>query len=157
MRSVALVICTLSTLLCFSAAAPAAEAAGPGLDRGERAVVRAINHARAGHGLARLYRGRHLGRAADSHSRAMLRDDFFAHGAFAQRVRRYVRFRRLGETLAMTTRCSPHTVVRMWLNSPSHRAVLLSRRFRRVGVGRQTGRLGSSRACLVTADFASRR
>ena len=37
------------------------------------------------------------------------------------------------------------------------RAVLLSRGFRRVGIGRRKGRLGSHRACLVTADFASRR
>ena len=33
----------------------------------------------------------------------------------------------------------------------------MSGKFRRVGVGRRLGRLGSSRACLVTADFASRR
>jgi uncharacterized protein YkwD len=45
----------------------------------------------------------------------------------------------------------------MWLNSPGHRAVLLSGKYRRVGIGRRVGRLGSSRACLVTADFASRR
>jgi uncharacterized protein YkwD len=87
----------------------------------------------------------------------MLRANFFAHGAFAQRVRRYVGFRRIGETIAWTSRCSARQVVRMWLNSPGHRAVLLSRGFRRVGIGRRTGRLGSRRACLVTADFASRR
>jgi uncharacterized protein YkwD len=120
-------------------------------------VIRAINRARASHGLRRLLTGRRLARAADAHSRSMLRADFFSHGAFSQRVRRYVRYRSIGETIAMTSRCSAGTVVRMWLNSPSHRAVLLSSRFRRVGVGRRLGRLGSSRACLVTADFASRR
>jgi uncharacterized protein YkwD len=158
MRSVALVLCTLSMLLVFSsAAAPAAEAAGPRIDRGERTVIRAINRARAAHGLRRLRANRRLARAADAHSRNMLRADFFAHGSFAQRVRRYVRLRSIGETIAMTSRCSGRTVVRMWLNSPGHRAVLLSRQFRRVGVGRRLGRLGSSRACLVTADFGSRR
>ena len=159
MRPVALVLCTLTTLLVlsFSAAAPAAQAGGPRIDSGERAVIRAINRARASHGLRRLRAGRRLARAADAHSRNMLRSDFFAHGSFVQRVRRYVRYRSIGETLAMTTRCSARRVVRMWLNSPSHRAVLLSGRFRRVGVGRRVGRLGSSRACLVTADFASRR
>jgi uncharacterized protein YkwD len=120
-------------------------------------VIRAINRARASHGLRRLLAGRRLARAADAHTRNMLRANFFSHGAFTQRVRRFARYRSIGETLAMTSRCSARRVVRMWLNSPSHRAVLLSRRFRRVGVGRRLGRLGSSRACLVTADFASRR
>jgi uncharacterized protein YkwD len=159
MRSVALVLGTLTTLLVlsFAATAPAAEAAGPRLDSGERAVVRAINRARAAHGLRRMRAHRRLARAADVHSRSMLRSDYFSHGAFSQRVRRYVSFRRIGETIAMRTRCSARGFVRMWLNSPSHRAVLLSRSFRRVGVGRRVGRLGTRRACLVTADFASRR
>ena len=159
MRSVALVLCTLTTLLVltFAAAAPAAKAGGPRLDRGERAVVRAINRARAAHGLRSLRAHRRLARAADVHTRSMLRSDYFSHGAFSRRVRRYVRFRRIGETIAMRSRCSARGFVRMWLNSPPHRAVLLARGFRRVGVGRRKGRLGSSRACLVTADFASRR
>jgi len=159
MRSVALVLSTLTTLLVlsFAAAAPAAQAGSPRLDRGERSVIRAINRARASLGLRRLLAGGRLARAADAHSRNMLRADFFSHGAFSQRVRRYVHYRSLGETIAMTSRCSARRVVRMWLNSPSHRAVLLSGKFRRVGVGRRLGRLGSSRACLVTADFASRR
>jgi uncharacterized protein YkwD len=159
MRSVALVLCTLTTLLVlsFAVSAPAAQAAGPRLDRGERAVVHAINRARASYGLRRLHAGRRLARVADVHSRSMLRSDFFSHGAFSQRVRRYVSFRRIGETIAMRSRCSARGFVRMWLNSAPHRAVLLSRGFRRVGVGRRTGRLGARRACLVTADFASRR
>ena len=159
MRSVALVLSTLTTLLVlsFAAAAPAAQAGSPRIDRGERTVIRAINRARSAHGLRKLRAGRRLARAADAHSRNMLRSDFFSHGAFAQRVRRYVRSRSIGETIAMTSRCSARAVVRMWLNSSTHRAVLLSGRFRRVGVGRRIGRLGASRACLVTADFASRR
>lgn len=159
MRSVALVLSTLTTLLVlsFAASAPAAQAAGPRLDNGERAVVRAINRARAAHGLRKLRAHHRLARAADVHSRSMLRSDFFSHGAFSQRVRGYVRFRRIGETIAMRSRCSARGFVRMWLHSPPHRAVLLSRGFRRVGVGRRTGRLGARRACLVTADFASRR
>jgi len=161
MRPVALVLCTLSTLLVvsFAAAVPAAQAAGPRMDSGERAVLRAINRARASHGLRRLRADRRLARAADAHTRSMLRSDFFAHGAFAQRVRRYIRVpvRAVGETLAYTSRCSARTVVRMWLNSPSHRAVVLSSLYRRLGVGRRIGRLGGMRTCMVTADFSSRR
>src|SRR4051794_28117544 len=93
MRPVALVLCTLTTLLVVSfaaAAAPAAQAAGARMDSGERAVLHAINRARAAHGLRRLRASRRLARAADAHTRSMLRSDFFAHGAFAQRVRHYV-------------------------------------------------------------------
>jgi len=159
MRTVACVLCALSTLfvLTLTAVAPAAEAAGARVDHGERAVVRAINRARAAYGLRALHTHRRLARAADGHTRSMLRADYFAHGAFASRVRRYVRSRRVGETIAMTTRCSARRVVRMWMHSAPHRAVLLARGFRSVGIGRRVGRLGTSRACLVTADFASRR
>ena len=122
-----------------------------------RAVVRAINRARAAHGLRGLRSHRRLARAAYGHSRSMLRADYFSHGAFASRVRRYVSFRRIGETIAMRTRCSASDFVSMWMHSSPHRAVLLSRSFRRVGVGRRKGSLGSSRACVITADFASRR
>ena len=157
MRSVAVVLSTLTTLLVVTFAAPAAQAASPRIDRGERAVVRAINRSRAAHGLRALRAHRRLARAADVHTRSMLRADYFSHGDFSQRVRRYVSFRRIGETIAMTTRCSARKVVSMWMNSAPHRAVLLSRGFRRIGVGRRKGRLGSTRACLVTADFGSRR
>lgn len=156
MRSVALVLSTLTTLLLLSLAVPAAQAGGPRIDAGERSVVRAINRARGHHGLKRLHAGRRLARAADHHTRNMLRSDFFAHGAFSQRVRRFVGYRSIGETLAMASRCSARRIVRMWLNSPGHRAVLLTPRFRRVGIGRRVGRLGTRRACVVTADFASR-
>lgn len=156
MRSVALALCCAFTTLLFVSSAPAANAAGPRLDRGERAIVRAINRTRSHYGLRRLHAGRRLARAADAHSRSMLRSNVFAHGAFASRVRRYASFKRVGETLAWNSRCSARGFVRMWLNSPRHRAVLLSGGYRRIGVGRRVGRLGARRACVVTADFASR-
>nr|MBA2385882.1 hypothetical protein [Acidimicrobiia bacterium] len=146
MRSAALVLGTFSTLLLLASAAPAAQAGGPRLDAGERTVVRVINRARARHGLQRLRAERRLAGAADLHSRQMLAADSFAHGSFTERVRRFVGYRRIGETIAMTARCSAHRVVRMWLASPGHRAVLLSRSFGRVGVGRRVGRLGDRRA-----------
>jgi len=159
MRTVACVLCALSTLfvLTLTAATSSALAGGPRVDRGERAIVRAINRARAGHGLRALRTHRRLARAADGHTRSMLRANYFAHGDFSSRVRRYVSFRRVGEAIAMSTRCSARRVVRMWLNSPPHRALLLSGSFRRVGIGRRKGSLGATRACVVTADFASRR
>ena len=106
-----------------------------------------------------------LASAADYHSWEMLDANYFDHPSrngesFDRRVRRYAPHRALGETLAMLGGCrrgSARQIVRMWMNSPGHRAILLSSKFRRIGVGRRTGTLGSSRVCLVTADFASRK
>ena len=157
MRTVACVLSTLTFLLFTAALAPSAHAGGPRIDGGERAIVRAINYQRSRFGLRALHRSARLGRAADRHSRDMLAHDYFAHGSFVSRVRHYVHVRRIGETLAMASRCSARMIVSMWMQSPPHRSVLLSRTFRRVGVGRRVGRLGARPACLVTADFGSRR
>src|SRR5918911_2697720 len=85
------------------AACPAAAAQ---LGHSERATIRLINDIRSQYGLVRLRPSRALRRAADSHSRDMLRRDFFDHTSsdgrpFASRVHHYVHARRLGETLAM--------------------------------------------------------
>ena len=149
----------LSTLI---AAVPAG-AAGPRLGRTERAIVRAIDRHRADAGLRALRTSRPLSRAADAHSRDMLAADYFAHSSsngtsFATRIHRYTRARAVGETLAMLSRCrgrrAAHTIVSMWMHSSMHRAILLTRGYRRVGVALRRGRLGSRRACVVTADFA---
>jgi uncharacterized protein YkwD len=95
----------------------------------------------------------------------MLDADYFAHesrdgGPFDQRVRRYANHRALGETLAMLGGCGRKAagrIVRMWMNSPGHRAILLSSSFRKVGVAKRTGDLRGDRACLITADFGSRK
>ena len=160
MRSVASLTLALLTFLAALITVPAvAPAAGKAKhDRVEWSIVRAVNAQRAQHGLGAVQPSRGLRRAADRHSRAMLRGDFFAHGAFERRVRRYVSYDSIGETLAYISSCRGNagTIVRMWMNSPGHRAILLSRSYGRIGIGRRTGRLGSTRACVVTADFASR-
>jgi uncharacterized protein YkwD len=155
--------CLLATL--FAQPVIGTATAKPRLDGRERAIVRAINRQRSKHGLSNLKPSRRLARAADFHSWEMLDADYFAHesrdgGSFAERVRRYADHRAIGETLAMLGGCGPKAarrVVRMWMNSPGHRAILLSSSFKKVGLGRRTGDLGGSRACLVTADFGSRK
>jgi uncharacterized protein YkwD len=154
-----------ATLVVLPAAAPAAAAGKSRLDRVERSIIRVMNHRRAEHGLAALRADARLSRAADFHTWEMLDANYFAHasrggGSFDRRVRRFARRRALGETLAWTSSChrrSARRFVRMWMNSPGHRAILLSSQYRRVGVGKRTGSLGATRACVVTADFSSRR
>jgi uncharacterized protein YkwD len=167
MRIVAPLTLAVGCLLAATIAVPAAAFAGPArVDNRERAIVHGINHQRAKYGLAPVKVSTRLSRAADFHSWEMLDANYFAHdsrdgGPFDQRVRRYANKRALGETLAMLSgRCghgSAHRFVRMWMDSPPHRAILLSSSYRRVGIGRRTGSLGSTKACVVTADFGSKR
>lgn len=148
--------------LTFLVAVGPASAAGPRLSHTERAIVRSIDRHRAAYGLHALRASSGLARAADFHSREMLAADYFAHssrngGSFATRIHRFVHARQVGETLAFLSSCRyrpAHRIVSMWMHSPPHRAILLSRGFRRVGIGLRTGRMGSHHVCVVTADFA---
>jgi uncharacterized protein YkwD len=164
MRFVASLIAVLALLAVTEVAHAEARSGSPRLDRGERSLIRHINAQRRANGLGKVRAAGGLSRAADFHSKEMLVGDYFAHpsrngAAFDRRIRRFARGRAVGETLAMMSSCRgmSGTVIGMWMNSPSHRAIILSPSFRRVGVGRRAGRLGGGRACMVTADFASRR
>jgi uncharacterized protein YkwD len=152
----------LAVLAAGLAVAPARAEAG--MSSAERAVIRHVNDVRADHGLGPVRASGALSRAAESHSRDMLRRDFFDHTSsdgtpFDQRIRRYTDAHMVGETLAAIgrRRGGAGTIVRMWMHSPGHRAILLSSDYRRIGIGRRWGTLGSSRETVVTADFASRR
>lgn len=167
MRNVASLALVAACLVAWLTITPSpAQAGKASMNARERAVVRSINRQRAHHGLRQVLASAALARAADFHSWEMLNANYFAHespdgGAFDQRVRRFTRRRALGETLAMLgggcRRGMATRVVRMWMHSDGHRAILLSSGFRLVGIGARAGRLGSSYACVVTADFASRR
>jgi uncharacterized protein YkwD len=144
------------------AGGPAAPTAAARLSHTERRVISLINGIRAQNGLGHVRASRVLTRAAESHTSDMLRHDFFEHWSsngtsFNRRVRRYVHARMVGETLATLAqrRGGAATVVQMWMGSPSHRAVLLSGGFRRIGIARRWGMLGSAGQSVVTADFAS--
>ena len=143
----------LAALLLGCLVTPAGASASARHDRTEASIIHAINDARAAHGLPRLRTNRGLARAADVHSASMARSNRVGHGAYGERVRRYVRTKRVGENLAWMTRCKAGAIVQMWLNSATHRHVMLSASFRRIGVAKRS----SSRTCFVTADFASAR
>jgi uncharacterized protein YkwD len=143
----------------------AADAASARQDSVERAVVRRINQIRARAGLRRLHSSGGLALAADVKALEILSSDSLSHTSpdgtpMSQRIRRYVRAQRVGETIAWV---SPHTrhqarvVVRSWMGSPPHRAALLSPSFRRIGVSRRVGRIGGGRLTVMTANLASAR
>lgn len=164
--AVAALLIAAAFLLALSPSSAPARAPGARHDRLEREVVSQLNQVRARHALPRLRRSLPLAAAADGHSADMLRGNFFAHASsdgtsFAQRLGRYVKARRVGETLGWLAARSDgsyaRALVKLWMASPSHRAVLLTRGYRRVGVGQRPGGPGDPRGVLVTADFASRR
>ena len=132
--------------------------------KAERAIVRTINHERLALGLPRLIATPALRRVAVRHSRDVFVAGSLTHAssggtAFASRMRRVVRYRATGETIAFTsdTDASARRIVSMWMSSPAHRAELLSSTYRRIGVGRAVGTLQGARGLVVTADLASLR
>ncbi|MDQ6749888.1 MAG: CAP domain-containing protein [Actinomycetota bacterium] len=133
------------------------------LDGSEYQVLVGINHFRAEHGLRALSPSRALTGAAGEHSRDMLRRRYYAHNtlngrSWNRRIKHYVRASMVGETLDLLygppgRGNDARTVVYDWIHSPAHRAVLLTPRLRRIGVGRATKRRG--RPAVFTADFAN--
>lgn len=116
------------------------------------AFVAAVNEERAAHGLRRLRVAASLQRSSFDHAHRMLDEQRFRH-LDAIRVPR--RFGLRGEVLARMDlgHESAEKIVRWWLASPSHRAVLLNRRFRFIGVGLAPGWLAGRPVALVTAHF----
>jgi uncharacterized protein YkwD len=135
-------------------------AQGASLTQREKALVKAVNHARKAHRVRPLRVDFRLVRAARAHTITMLRIDVLTHGSFGARLASSgARGPRFGENLAFGTGSlgSARAVVRAWLASPDHRANLLRPGFRRIGLGARAGSFaGHRRAVVVTADFAGR-
>jgi uncharacterized protein YkwD len=152
-----LIAAVLGTLLALVLAAPAGSTTLASTAT-ERALLDEVNRVRAAHGLPALRNDGRLARAARSHTFDMLGRKTFEHGNTAARLRRFgVRSGHIGENLAWGagSYASPGAIVRMWLASPPHRANLLRRSFRRIGLAAAAGSFaGYSRAVVVTADFA---
>jgi uncharacterized protein YkwD len=152
------------------AAAPASTTATSAF---ERSVIVEVNKVRRHHGLAPVKLNSRLSRAAEDHSRAMLRHGFFAHAsrdgsAFWKRIERFYpskpyRYWAVGETLLWSSgELGASRAVRMWMNSPPHRKVLLTPRWREVGVAAvrasaAPGTFGGRDVTVLTADFGIRR
>jgi uncharacterized protein YkwD len=110
-----------------------------------------LNSERRRRGLRPLRSNRRLARAARRHARDMDARNYFNHTSrggrsFVDRIRRtgYLRGARrwtVGENLAWGSggMGSPASIMRAWMNSPGHRANILSRRFRQIGVGISPG------------------
>jgi uncharacterized protein YkwD len=138
----------------------------------ERSIVGEINALRSDHGLRPLVVSRSLAMAARSHSHDMARAGYFTHESrdgqpFYERVRRYYgsagyRMWRTGENLLWA---SPDVgaarAVEMWIQSPSHRHILLTAAWREIGLSAVHTVSGPRvfdglEVTIVTADFGVR-
>jgi uncharacterized protein YkwD len=175
-RVLLLALALLGTLLVVpaapAAAAPAACSSShatvrkESLRRARNATLCLLNRARSRHGLPPLRLNRKLSRAARKHSRDMVRRQYFAHNSldgrspFARmRATRYVPRNAswtLGENIGwgQGPLGEPIALMRAWMHSPGHRANILSRRFRDVGIGIVVGAPVNGRTgATYTTDF----
>src|SRR6476646_5971760 len=148
----------IAFLASFALLGPAAGAQARTLSNSEASLLQTMNSVRTSHGLAPLRLDVRLLRAARGHSADMMNRQYFAHGAVAARaLAQRARGPVYGEDLAWGTGVTAQSVVKNWLASPRHRAVLLRPGFRRIGIGIAFGTfVGHGGAAVVTADFAGR-
>jgi len=171
-----LALATVLVVPSSAAAKPCKHASAKPGEASERALRLAtrclLNKKRRQHGLRRLRGNGRLHRAAERHGADMARFDYFSHtsrsgASFLDRIRRagYLRSVRswsVGENIAWGTGnlSTPRSIVRAWVHSPGHRANILSRRFREIGIGISFGapvRASARPAATYTTDFGVRR
>lgn len=142
----------MTGVVALALAVPAAANAGSERDP----ILDGVNGARAQYGLAPLRSSNSLHRSASAFAGHLMRTQRFAH---ANRIHASSRFRTLGETLAIrigSRRWRPRAVVRAWMHSPEHRALILSRSFRYAGAGYSRGRFGGRKAVIWVLHLGSR-
>jgi uncharacterized protein YkwD len=128
---IALAVIVLFAALAVAVARPAP--ADAGLTKTEAKLFRAINDARRNHGVHRLRVGPKIQEASHRWARYLRTRSTFYHGRLAPGTAENIGWLTCRQGWA-------RTLVRMWLNSSSHRPALLDRSARRIGVGVNTGR-----------------
>jgi uncharacterized protein YkwD len=181
MRGGIVVAAALLGLAMFGGPAASASSSDSPTSRGtrsslavlEEAVVSRIHLVRRGRGLRPLRLNRRLAAAADFHSRDMGRRGYFEHDSangtpFWRRIERFYpstgyRSWTVGENLLWASESySAAFAVGEWMASPPHRANILSRDWREVGIGavyflQAAGAYSGRPVTIITADFGSRR
>lgn len=138
----------------------------------EAAIAQEVNAVRAARGLPTLRGSAGLSRAAGAHTGAMLDVGAFAHEfpgwlSFSQRLKRYYAPGKTAwsgaENLALFGPDAPtaQDVVSAWMGSPGHRANILGRSWRELGVAVRFapaagGDFGGAPTWVVTLDLGRR-
>jgi uncharacterized protein YkwD len=106
-------------------------------------VMCLVNKKRAAHGVGALRVERHIQKAAGRHARDMRKHNYFDHQrpggpSLTVRLHRAGWYGHAwGENIAYGCGSwgTPRATVRMWMDSPPHRAIMLSGTYRQGGVG----------------------
>jgi uncharacterized YkwD family protein/spore coat assembly protein SafA len=115
----------------------------------ENEVVRLTNVERSKNGLPALTQNWELSRVARYKSADMAAKGYFSHQSptygspFTMMQNFGIRFSAAGENIAYGQR-TPQEVVNAWMNSPGHRANILSRSYSQIGVGFARNKSGTA-------------
>lgn len=136
-------------ILAIAATAFATTAAGKSP---EANMMHKVNKYRRDHGLHRVKWAKSLKRSARKYAWHMMNTGYFGH---SKRIHASNRYRWLGEILEYQrgTRPNVKLAFRTWLNSGSHRAIILDRRFTRAGAGRAWGRMKGHKSTVWVMHF----
>jgi len=106
----------------------------------ESNVVKLVNQERAKNGLGPLKENWELSRVARYKSADMAKKNYFSHNSptygspFRMMENFGIKYSAAGENIAKGQR-TPEEVMKAWMNSPGHRANILSNNFTQIGVG----------------------
>ena len=175
MRRAAGIVILLAAFLGLAAGATADAIAGRHSDNTQAlqaGVIAELNATRHEHGLAPLRSSPSLAAAAQQHSVEMATNGYFSHNSangtsFDHRISRYYaigryRYWSVGENLLWSSPdVDPVTALRMWMNSPEHKANILAARWRQIGISAvhveaAPGMYGGAPVTVITTDFGVR-
>ena len=130
-------------------------------------VLCLVNAERAQRGLPAFKVQAQLAKSAEGHAKDMVRRGYFSHTSkdgreLADRVRSagYLKGKwSIGENLAWGTGvlATPANIVKAWMESPGHRAIVLAPNFRDAGIGLAIGSPKSSAAGATVAMNVGKR
>jgi uncharacterized protein YkwD len=171
-------VCVVGILAAAVALAPATAAPSGSRTRVqlsalETGVLAQLNQIRAEHGLVPLRINAQLTAASVQHTREMVAKGYFAHdsvdgSAFWKRVQRYYPSARfgywsVGENLLWSSPdVDAQHAAELWMQSPEHRANILTARWREIGVSAlhvqaAPGTYDGLDVTVITTDFGVRR
>ena len=172
-RAFALTLLVLGLSIAATPAAATTEKPATVTAELEQAVLANMNALRRQHGLSALRLSPALSAAARQHSTEMATRGYFSHSSangasFDRRIARYYgsagrRYWSVGENLLWSSPSVDSAgALKMWLDSPPHRKIMLTARWREIGLSAvhlsaAPGTYGGREVTIVTADFGVRR
>ena len=153
-------------------AAPASSAPSLALSALNTGVLQQLNQIRTAHGLVALRADRELDASAAQHTREMGSAGYFEHNSvdgtvFWKRIQHWYDstdygYWSVGENLLWSSPdVDASEALKLWMNSPEHRANILSPRWRSIGVSAMhfaaaAGPYGGQPVTIITTDFGVR-